>query len=64
MKVRLQRDVQFIKNIKLHLGKKKLEKKPNTHARNTCVLMGDSNLNRVIERNLSNDQSVKGALSD
>ena len=33
--------------------------KTHTYPPNTCVLMGDSSLNGVIERNLSNNQSVK-----
>ena len=38
----------------------RLEEKPDTYPPNTCVLIGDSILNGVIERNLSNDRSVKG----
>ena len=47
---RLQKDVQF---------KKRLEEKPDTYPPNTCVLMGDSILNGVIERNLSNYLTFK-----
>ena len=57
--VRLQKDVQFKEYQRLPSEKKKLEEKPDTCAPNTCVLMGDSILNGVIERNLSNDRSVK-----
>ena len=57
--MRLQKDAQFKKYQRLYLEKKKLEKKPDTYPPNTCVLMGDSILNGVIETNLSNDQSVK-----
>ena len=56
---RLQKDVQFKEYQRLHSEKKKLEEKPDTYPSNTCVLMGDSILNGVIERNLSNDRSVK-----
>ena len=58
-KVRLQKDAQFKKYQRLHLEKKKLEEKPDTYPPNTCVLMGYSILNGVIERTLSNDRSVK-----
>ena len=57
--VRLQKDVQFKEYQRLHSEKKKLKEKPDTYPPNTCVLMGDSILNGVIERNLSNDRSVK-----
>ena len=57
--VRLQKDVQFKEYQRLHSEKKKSEEKPDTYPPNTCVLMGDSILNDVIERNLSNNQSVK-----
>ena len=57
--VRLQKDVQFKEYQRLHSEKKKSEEKPDTYPPNTCVLMGDSILNGVIERNLSNDRSVK-----
>ena len=40
--------------------KKKLKEKPDTYPPNTCVLMGDSILNGVIGKNLSNHPSVKG----
>ena len=40
------------------LGKEK-EEKHDTYPPNTCVLMSDSILNGVIERNLSNDGSLK-----
>ena len=53
--VRLQKDFQFIEYQRLHSEKKKLEEKPYTYSPNTCVLMGDSILNGVIERNISND---------
>ena len=53
--VRLQKDFQFIEYQRLHSEKKKLEEKPYTYSPNTCVLMGDSILNVVIERNISND---------
>ena len=56
---RLQKDAQFKVYQGLHWEKKKLEEKPDTYPPNTCVLMGDSILNSVIERNLSNDPSVK-----
>ena len=55
--VRLQKDALLKKYQRLHISK--LEEKPNTYPPNACVLMGDSILNGVIERNLSNDQSVK-----
>ena len=57
--VRLQKGVQFKEYQRLHSEIKKLEEKPDTYPPNTCVLMGDSILNGVIERNLSNDRSVK-----
>ena len=57
--VRLQKDVQFKEYQRMHSEKKKSEEKPDTYPPNTCVLMGDSILNGVIERNLSNDRSVK-----
>ena len=57
--VRLQKGVQFKEYQRLHSETKKLEEKPDTYRPNTCVLMGDSILNGVIERNLSNDRSVK-----
>ena len=57
--VRLQKGVQFKEYQRLHSETKKLEEKPDTYPPNTCVLMGDSILNGVIERNLSNDRSVK-----
>ena len=41
------------------LGEKKLEEKPDTYPPNSCVLMGGSILNGVIEINLSNHRSVK-----
>lgn len=44
----------------MHLEKKKLEEKSDTYLPDTCVLIGDSILNSVIEENLSNDPSVKG----
>ena len=57
--VRLQKDVQFKEYQRLHSERKKLDEKPDTYPLNICVLMGDSILNDVIERNLSNDLSVK-----
>ena len=48
-----------LRNIKDCTRKKKLEEKPDTYPPNTCVLVGDSILNGVIERNLSNNLSVK-----
>ena len=57
--VRLQKDVQFKEYQRLYSEKKKLEEKSDTYPPNTCVLMGDSILNGAIERNLSNDRSVK-----
>ena len=57
--VRLQKDVQFKEHQKLHKKKKKSEEKPDTYPPNTCVLMGDSMSNGVIERNLSDNRSVK-----
>ena len=57
--VRLQKDVQFKEHQKLHSEKKKSEEKPDTYPPNTCVLMGDSMSNGVIERNLSDNRSVK-----
>ena len=57
--VRLQKDVQFKEYQRLHSEKKKLEEKPDTYPPNTCVLMGNSIVDGVIERNLSNDRSVK-----
>ena len=53
--VRLQKDPQFKEYQRLRLEKKKLEEMPDTYSPNTCVLMSDSILNGVIERNLSND---------
>ena len=58
--VRLQKDVQFKEYQRLHSEKKKSEEKPDTYPPNTCVLMGDSILNGVIEKNSSNNGSVKG----
>ena len=43
----------------MYSEKKNLEEKPDTYPPDTCVLMGDSILNSAIERNLSNDRSVK-----
>ena len=57
--VRIRKDIQFKEYQRLHLETKKLEEKPDTYPSDTCVLMGDSILNGVIERNLSNDRSVK-----
>ena len=57
--VRLQKGVQFKEYQRLHSETKKLEKKPDTYPPNTFILMGDSILNGVTERNLSNDRSVK-----
>ena len=57
--MRLQKDVQFKEYQRLHSEKEKLEEKSDTYPPNTCVLMGDSILNGVIERNFSNDRSVK-----
>ena len=57
--VRLQKDAQFKEYQRLHSEKKKLEEKPDTYPLNTCVLMGDSILNGVIERNLSNDRMIR-----
>ena len=56
---RLQKDDLFKEYQRLHSENKKLEEKPNTFPPNTCVLMSESILNGVIERNLSNDRSVK-----
>ena len=47
--LRLQKDVQFKEYQRLHSEKKKSEEKPDTYAPNTCVLMGDSILNGIIE---------------
>ena len=58
--MRLQKDSQFKENQRLHLEKKKLEENSDTYPPDTCVLIGDSILNSVIEENLSNDPSVKG----
>ena len=58
--MRLQKDSQFNENQRLHLETKKLEEKSDTYPPDTCVLIGDSILNSVIEENLSNDPSVKG----
>ena len=58
--VRLQKDVQFKEYQRPHSEKKKSEEKPDTYPPNTCVLMGDSILNGIIEKNLSNNGSVKG----
>ena len=41
------------------MEKKKLEEKLGTYPPNTCVLMGDSILNGVIESNISNDRPLK-----
>lgn len=57
--MRLQKDSQFNENQRLHLETKKLEEKSDTYPPDTCVLIGDSILNSVIEENLSNDPSVK-----
>ena len=57
--VRLQKDAQFKEYRRLHSEKKNLEEKPDTYPPDTCVLMSDSILNGVIERNLLNDGSVK-----
>ena len=54
--VRLQKDTQVKEYQRLHSEKKKLEEKPDTYPPNTCVLIVDSILNGVIERNFSNDQ--------
>ena len=59
LEVRLQKGVQFKEYHRLHSETKKLEEKPDTYPPNTCVLMAGSILNGVIERNLSNDRSVK-----
>ena len=58
--MRLQKDSQFNENQRLHFETKKLEEKSDTYPPDTCVLIGDSILNSVIEENLSNDPSVKG----
>ena len=50
--VRLQKGVQFKEYQRLHSEPKRLEEKSDTYPPNTCVLMGDSILNGVIERNL------------
>ena len=57
--VRLQKYVQFKEYQRLHLGKKKSQENPDFYPPNTCILMGDSILNGVIERNLTNDWSIK-----
>ena len=57
--VRLKKGVQFKECQRLHSETKTFEEKLDTYPRNTCVLMGDSILNGVIERYLSNDRSVK-----
>ena len=57
--MRLQTDAQFKEYQRLPSEKKTLEEKPDNYPPNTCVLMSDSILNGVIERNLSNDRSVK-----
>ena len=57
--MRLQKDSQFKENQRLHLEKKKLEEKSDTYPPNSCVLIGDSILNSVIDEKLSNDPSVK-----
>ena len=57
--VRLQKDVQFKEYQRLHSEKENLEEKPDTYPPNTFVVMGDSILNGLIKRNLSNDRSVK-----
>ena len=57
--MRLQKDIQFKEYQRLHSEKKKLEEKLDSYLPNTCVLMGDSFVNGVIERNLSNNRSVK-----
>ena len=49
--VRLQKDPQLKKYQRLNSEKKKFEKTPDTYISNTCVLMGDSILNHVIENN-------------
>ena len=53
--MRLRKDGQFKEYQRLHSKKKKLEEKPDTYPLDTSALMGDSILNDVIERNLSND---------
>ena len=57
--MRLEKDTQFKEYQRLYSEKKKLEEKTDTYPSNTCVLMGESLLNGVIERNLTNDGSVK-----
>ena len=57
--MRLKQDVQFKQYQILYSEKKNSEEKPDTYPPNTCVLMGDSILNSVIKRNLSNDRSFK-----
>ena len=44
---------------RLHSENRKVQEKPDTYPSHACVLMDDSILNSVTERNLSNDQSVK-----
>ena len=51
--MRLQKDSQFKENQRLHLEKKKLEEKSDTYPPNSCVLIGDSILNSVIDENPS-----------
>ena len=49
--VRLQKDAQFNKYLKLHSEKKKLEEKLDTYPLKVCILICDSILNGVIESN-------------
>ena len=57
--VRIQKGVQFKEYYRPHSETKTLEEKSDTYPPNTYVLMGDSILNGIIERNLSNGRSVK-----
>ena len=57
--VRFQNNAQLKEYQRLHSEKKTVEEKPDNYPPDTCVLIGYSILNGAIEKNLSNDQSVK-----
>ena len=57
--MRLQKDAQFKEDQRLYSEKKKLEEKSDTYPANTCVLIGESIVNGIIKRNLSNDRLGK-----
>ena len=53
--MRLHKDAQFNECQRLHSEEKSLEEKLDTYPPNTFVLMGESIVNGVIERDLSRD---------